>query len=356
MGKKATLYLIHNLMILISVVLLLMALGGWRAAYVDPADCSLFPFLGLALPVVLILNLLLLLYWTIRLKAWLLVPLVALVVNVGYITAMYRLPFGRGEAASADLTVGTYNVHGFSLGEYRRVMGQVAGLFSEEGADVVCLQEFRLVNRYTMDSVARVFDYLPYQVFKGTDIALLSKYPVLASGLVPFPNTGNSAVWADLSVDGSRVRVLGVHMQTTGVAPVRTALSRERSDGDLSGGKQAVIRLRDNLRDNARIRAQQALKLRRLIDTTTIPLIVCGDFNDTPASFTYRTLKGDLTDGFKACGSGYGTTFRGFRDMLRIDYIFYSDDFEGVRYDVSKVALSDHRPVILHANLRPAGR
>ena len=46
------------------------------------------------------------------------------------------------------------------------------------------------------------------------------------------------------------------------------------------------------------------------------PVILCGDFNDTPASYTYRTVKGDLTDGFRDCGSGFGYTLSSIKAYI----------------------------------------
>lgn len=56
-------------------------------------------------------------------------------------------------------------------------------------------------------------------------------------------------------------------------------------------------------RANAVVRAQQVARLRQMVDTLRMPLIVCGDFNDMPSSYTYRAMKGDLHDGFKVAGA-----------------------------------------------------
>ena len=75
-------------------------------------------------------------------------------------------------------------------------------------------------------------------------------------------------------------------------------------------------------------------------------LVLAGDFNDTPSSYTYREMKGALTDGFRRCGNGYGGTFRYLGGLLRIDYVFYDDTFECVRYYMPSEVVSDHKVVI----------
>lgn len=59
-------------------------------------------------------------------------------------------------------------------------------------------------------------------------------------------------------------------------------------------------------------------------------MIVCGDFNDTPMSYTYRRMRGDFIDAFKRKGQGMVFTYRRLMGVLRIDYLFHSDDFETV--------------------------
>ena len=93
-------------------------------------------------------------------------------------------------------------------------------------------------------------------------------------------------------------------------------------------------------------RATQADYIRQMLDAGEGPVIICGDFNDTPASYTYRTVKGDLTDGFRDCGSGFGYTFRQLKRIFRIDYIIYSPDFKGVTYDSPNLDYSDNKPVV----------
>ena len=42
----------------------------------------------------------------------------------------------------------------------------------------------------------------------------------------------------------------------------------------------------------------------------------------------------DMTDAFREVGRGYSHTYRGFFDMLRIDYVLCSDHFAPLSYEV----------------------
>ena len=81
-----------------------------------------------------------------------------------------------------------------------------------------------------------------------------------------------------------------------------------------------------------------------------IARVICGDFNDVPYSYTYNTLLGDMVDGFKECGSGWMSTYRGSKSV-RIDYIFHDEGLEGVNYYTTPLTYSDHLPVFMQLKL-----
>ena len=93
-------------------------------------------------------------------------------------------------------------------------------------------------------------------------------------------------------------------------------------------------------------RAGQVDILKEDIRSSPYPVIVCGDFNDTPVSYTYKTLSKGLSDVFIESGSGAGSTFRGNFPYVRIDYVLYSPGFYSYFYHTEKVDWSDHYPVI----------
>jgi len=74
-------------------------------------------------------------------------------------------------------------------------------------------------------------------------------------------------------------------------------------------------------------------------------VIVCGDFNDTPVSFSYHTLADGLTDAFVNSGQGIGRTYIGKLPSFRIDYIFHGDRFESYNFKTLDYRMSDHLPV-----------
>lgn len=346
MGKKATRYLLYNIFIVFTIFLALAAVGGWLDGRTDPNECDLYLYAGLGLTVILALNLLLLIYWSIKKKIWLIFPLAAILLNVGYVNSMYRLPLGGNKQKPYDIKIATYNVHGFHGSNIRKTVYETASMLKKENVEIACFQEFYHNRKFNIDSIASALSFMPYYIYEPNKIAVFSKYPITASQFIPFEDTDNSAMWAEIDINGQKARIINVHMQTTGVARAKRVLEKEAEAGNVIGEKEAFMELIENFSENSKIRARQAEKIRIIKDTfPDTPLILCGDFNDTPASFTYKTLKGNLKDGFRERGKGYAGTFRGFKGLLRIDYIFNGNGLECVKYYSIDTSLSDHNPV-----------
>ncbi len=80
------------------------------------------------------------------------------------------------------------------------------------------------------------------------------------------------------------------------------------------------------------------------------PLIVLGDFNMTESQVVYGELTQTLLDAHKEVGSGLGNTRTPLRGIgpatWRIDFVFYTSDFQALSTDLGAFGGSDHRPVV----------
>lgn len=343
MGRKAVSYLLYSLSVVATGLLLAAAVLSWRSSFIAPGEGGFWATAALLMPAVLLANLLALVWWLVRRK-WVvaLMPLAALGLNVGYISAMVQLSGPGAPGEGHGIRVATLNVNGFrSLGSAAATADAVARLMRREGVDVLCLQEFLEAREFPADSIGALFaPQMPYFVHEGS-AALASRYPILDHTYVQFPDTSNDYLRADLLVDRDTVRIFSVHLQTSGVAQLR-----RRFRADYNREIPPVDTVVVAWERNSSIRAGQVRDIRAEIDASPYPVILAGDFNDTPSSYTYRRMKGGMTDGFRAAGSGYGGTFRYLGGLLRIDYIFYDDAFEGVRYYTLPEPVSDHKAVI----------
>jgi endonuclease/exonuclease/phosphatase family metal-dependent hydrolase len=348
----------------------LVAVGvvlSWAARWIDPHSYGVMSAAGLFMPALFVCNCLLLLYWAIRWRWGVWIPLAVFVVGVWSVTLFFRPEFTRDHSsASRDrslVSVATYNVRGMMrpvegwAGRVRSSMGDVIGVVDSLRPDILCIQEFQS----TRDNPKSRFDEeLPSYNYKrvrynikggaadlGWGNAIYSKFPITNSGHIDFEGTSNSILWVDVAVRRDTMRVFCAHLQTTAI---KVEDERYIVGGDFVGDSTRNSRVKSMLGKLTRgyvVRAEQADTLASCIALSPHPVVVCGDFNDTPMSYAYRRVSRRLRDAFREAGKGYGYTYRGFFDMLRIDYVLHSREFECVEYASPSFDASDHNPVVV---------
>lgn len=324
---------------------------------------QIFAFYGLFQPLLIILNFIFLIYWTLRLRIWAFLPLIALILNYGFITSVYQIPKKAketGNAGSPCIRIGTYNVRGFYHGQRPLTVSLISEFMKEKEVDILCFQELDADSVYTVDSIAKAFSFLPNRSLAQSDIPgfslmILSRFPMVKARRIRFGNSGNQAMWADLLINNDTIRVFNFHLQTTNFNQARFPLIPENWLWDLSGEAEKSKTVYDILQMNFIKRTRQADFIHSKIAATKYPTLVCGDMNSNPASHTYHQIKGHLHDGFKTSGSGYEYTLTGLYRLYRIDYIFHSDHFKGSKYKSYLLDYSDHKPVIMELRLNKAG-
>ncbi|MFZ4100593.1 MAG: endonuclease/exonuclease/phosphatase family protein, partial [Sphingobacterium thalpophilum] len=92
-------------------------------------------------------------------------------------------------------------------------------------------------------------------------------------------------------------------------------------------------------------RSNQVKMVKSHSDSCPIPYIITGDFNDTPISYTIKTISKGLNNSFREKGSGFGVTYNGAFPNFQIDYLFTSLEFSVKNYLIINKKMSDHFPV-----------
>lgn len=348
MGKKAIISYLHFMSIVITFVALILTWVGLYGGHVNPMGNSFRALLCFGLPVMIIFNIILLIYWIIRLKIWAIVPVISILSCWNYIGTLYRFDSRPETSQQGGITVATYNVAAFQ----REVTGYIAhdikNLLVQEGADIVCMQEFS--NPISAENTTVIEEYkdeYPYSIQGAGDMIIFSKYPIKRGENLKFDRGGgsNSAHWADIEINGKEIRIYNVHMQTTGVNSTLHQIDKQVKNGGKVGRTEMASRVVGSWEEQFSVRAGQAIQVanqQRQCDKTNL---LCGDFNDTPYSYCYNTLLGNMKDGFVTAGHGFMYTYTGARSLLRIDYIFHTDDIKGLDYYTCHASHSDHNPV-----------
>jgi endonuclease/exonuclease/phosphatase family metal-dependent hydrolase len=341
--------LLRTIVQLLSAIVVLLTVLSYISPWVDPAQCSWFVFFGTAFPGLLVINVVLLLLWMWQMNRFALYHLGILLFGWQYLNSFIGLDFGKKQVPESAITVCTHNLGGVYLGKEpttawreKRVSAYARFLQENGFPDVLCTQETS-GKFYRLLAEKMGYPYT-FNLKKGT--VILSRYPIEAGGEVPFGKTANSILWADIRFGKSNiVRVYNVHLQSNRVTQTTTRVIEK---GDLDEGEtwQDIGNVLDRVGDATGIRAQQAKKLREHIEASKYPVIVCGDFNDTPNSYVYHVLSDGLTDTFREKGMGLGTTFAGALPLLRIDYVLTEKSIVPFSCRVARDNIfSDHFPV-----------
>ena len=177
-------------------------------------------------------------------------------------------------------------------------------------------------------------------------LVIFSNYPVITQGQVPFENeVNNFCIYIDVLVGSDTVRVYNAHLQSFRLKKKSLQLFDENIDMNeiQNESKPLFMQLyRSSLK-----RSQQVNVLAAHVESCKHKVIVAGDFNDTPISYTYNRLMRSLEDSFQDAGNGIGSTYRGPLLGLRIDYVLHSKGLHANSYSISEAGGSDHRPVIV---------
>ena len=342
----------------VAVVYLASAYGGMA----DPVTSAKLSVLGLAYPVALGATVMLMVVWLcMRLWQLALIPLLAIIASWGPLTTFSPLNFTGRDVAEADSTrtfrVLTYNVMNFTDNTgVRHTPNRTIQYILDCDADIVCLQEaaqehnFEKVE-YVSEMLEVIREKYPYYHKHRSDVVLLSKYPIVSEvDSVYFDNHIRSVGW-DVAMPGDTVRVYSCHLESIGLTQTDKHLYRQltklqnmSSTSDLDEVRGTLV---TKLARAYRCRSLQARLLRDQIEATDRPVILCGDFNDTPGSFAYRTIMGDdMRDAYAERALGPTITYHCNRFYFRIDHILYRGNFDAVKIERGSLDASDHYPLV----------
>ncbi|MGV8113884.1 MAG: endonuclease/exonuclease/phosphatase family protein [Lentimicrobium sp.] len=365
--------LIKSLFFTANLIVVVLFAMGYVAAFIPPDRNWIFAFAGLAFPYLALANIAFAIFWLITGKKYIaLLSITVLIISWSRLGGYYRFHTGHGQPAdSTGLIVMSYNVRLFDLYNWNKnkISENASGLFqllAEHKPDLLCIQEYHAGRSGKVDICDSIIKYtglkhkyIAYVSMEGKDkpygIATFSRWPLTGTGIVSFDdNPINFCLYSDILIGKDTVRLFNVHLESIKFSREDylfvTDLRNNQEDQDVFA--ENSLKILQKLKRAFISRARQSRKLSEKINQSPYPVIVCGDFNDTPSSYTYHKITGKLNDAFRSKGRGFSQTYAGALPSFRIDYILHDKNrFTTNSFSRIREPLSDHYPVVANLSL-----
>ena len=339
--------LIYKLILILNLLLIVPTIISYYAPFIDPSKFAIPGILAAAFPMYLIAHLFFIVFWLITKWKYSLISLILFVVCWGHVSNHVGL--GKENLSSNTIKLASFNLFGLKklkkADDKPAMARQLRRVLDKPDFDIICLQEN---NNWSDGQLKKLLDYKYAYQFQHAGVKLLSKFEITDKGAFDFNSGVNGSIWVDLNIGEKTTRVYCAHLMSNRVSKDADDLW-EKADIAERETWLGVRNMLSKYKHSAISRKEQSNIIKTHANKTQHPVIICGDLNDHPLSYTYRSLSYGCIDAFRESGSGFGTTYNGRPPMLRIDYILADSTLTISSYRKIKTDVSDHH--LIYANL-----
>ena len=369
--QKTGLSIFTGILLLLNGIAVLLLIMAYASFHFSPSFIPYIAFAGLAYPFILMLNLLFILLWLLSRMRYAMISLIVVIAGWNHIGRLVQLG-GKDQPNQTNkpIKIMSYNLQNFlkintSTTKYVTNFeneSRIRNFIADQDADIVCLQEMlhdRESHGKFLAEIARELDCPNYHHInyfrKNTKvidaIATFSRYPIIRKGDLEYEGK-SIAIYTDLVINRDTVRVYNLHLASIHFkqedyefwSDITNAEEQEK----FTAGTGKIL---SKMHSAFLKRAGQTDVLLAHFRESPFPLIICGDFNDTPSSYAYNRLSRHRRDAFVDSGSGLGVTYAGeFFPAFRIDFILYDPTFRSASFRRHKIPFSDHYPITTYLN------
>lgn len=357
---------IYRVLLIVGVVSMILS---YLSAYINPTKFIIPLFFGLYFIPILLLNVWLLLVAVIfRFKKSIALCILVLIPSFFFANRFYKLSFSKDEEEAAErryvqdtsfshsrsyFKILSYNVGGFSQNPdlaKDSIRHAIIDSINAVNADIVCLQEVSLRQG---DSLLKLFPNYKNSAanFKNVSkrsrgLVILSKFKIINTGIISFKNSSNLSMFVDIDFGLDTMRLFNNHLESYALSfkSLITRLKTKDTTAQMAG--EEIYNVHKKIGKTVQRRTLQVDSIARMISLSPYKTLICGDINETPISYAYTTFARDHMDTFKESGRGYGSSFRTFYPLIRIDYIFVPHWYNPVSHKTLKWIYSDHYPIV----------
>lgn len=341
---------------------LVMLLVGYSDR-LNPADHPLLSTLGMTLPVFLLINLVFLFFWLVF--KWRMVWISVLGLVLAYVPISIYMPLNSSQdIPEGALKIISYNVCAYG-GNFKYDDGfeKVRDYLVEEKPDIVCIQEdIDTWRRYVFLHYEKTFAYNDTMVIANNPqsynaLGIHSKYPIIHRERIAYQSKANGSVAWWLKVGDDTLIVVNNHFESCHLNKDDRAQYLQMIKGKMprdSVREESKLLLVKLAEANAKRSGQIRTVRQYALDHGQYPMIVCGDFNDSPISYSRHAMAEVLTDCYATTGKGIGLSYNQKAFSFRIDHFFCNDRLQPYRCEIDgKMDASDHNPLICWVKIAP---
>jgi endonuclease/exonuclease/phosphatase family metal-dependent hydrolase len=350
---------LHKVLLAVNILLALALLLSYLAYLINPVTFALPAFFGLAYPYILLINIIMIVIWAMLLRYEALISV--FVIAIGYNHLINYFNIGKPEGNKEDtFKVMSYNLRLFNYYENDDPNSEkkVIEFLKVQQPDILCLQEFFIngdpSKRESSVRAALGGKYHTHLKVIGRGknryygIITFSKFPIISKGEIIHPRSSSLSIFTDIVIENDTFRIFNNHLQSFRLRKMERSFLEEITSPDDKETIDEIRKISGSLKQGFIRRSYQSKAVKAQIDHSPYPVIVAGDFNDTPVSYSYRKIRKGLNDSFVSSGYGTGFTYKGNYPPNRIDYILYDNALESRYFEILKVKYSDHYPVVAY--------
>lgn len=351
--------IVYPLLAVNIIIALLMAFSCYGSLLAPIGKWPFASLSGLAFPFLYLLNFLFLILWLLIWKKGALVPFVTILLCLVPTLRYFPLhPFKSSDVQEPYITIISYNTESFGIDDNKvsTLDNPVFNHILELDADMVFMQE---ANRDIINKASdnmKIKSVYPYMGLHSglTNIAYLSKFPVVGQESINFEKSENGSLYLRILIGSDTMAVYNCHLQSNKLKDTEISeyhqFIKNPTDSTHYKASKKVLK---NLLESTSQRAGQARMIAdRARKETAKYIVVCGDFNDTPLSYSHRVFNRFLNDTYAKSGFGPGITYHEQRLYYRIDHIFCSRNITPLHTRIDRSQKdSDHYPVIARLRL-----
>lgn len=330
-----------RLTLLLNLLFLLWLYACCAITWIPCDEHPTISLVTISFPIAVLANILFVPAWLIvnYKRVW--IPLLGMLLCVGYILDYYPLHFWNDKSGDG-LKIVSWNMQG------KYGVDSVKTYLQELDADIICLQESTSSDRQ-WGAFLDEMKGKGYELHCERGLALFTRLHIVQTDTLAYETRHNSSRWYMLESDGDTLILVNNHLESNGIPiEMKEEYVQVLDNPEYDKAKDSGRSILSLMRTSAFYRGNQTKALHRFIqEHKDKHIIVCGDFNDTPISYAYQTIARHLKNAYRDSGHGIGVSYNQKGFWVRIDHVFFSEDGTSNCTHIDRsMGISDHYPIV----------